>query len=35
VLDEPYLLTVTRYVVFNHVRAWLINPPSHYRPSAT
>src|SRR5271156_5357111 len=31
VLDEPYLLTATRYVELNPVRAGLVNAPSRYR----
>jgi putative transposase len=35
VLDEPYLLTVARYVELNPVRAGLINAPSQYRWSSS
>jgi putative transposase len=34
VLDEPYLLTATRYVELNPVRAGLVNAPSRYRWSS-
>jgi putative transposase len=34
VLDEPYLLTATRYIELNPVRAGLINAPTRYRWSS-
>jgi putative transposase len=34
VLDEPYLLTATRYIELNPVRARLINTPSRYQWSS-
>ncbi len=34
VLDEPYLLTATRYVELNPVRAGLVNAPGRYRWSS-
>ena len=34
VLDEPYLLTVARYVELNPVRAGLVDAPSRYRWSS-